>query len=354
MNPTVVSQDGLVDPNRPLRVAIVGAGAIGGLLAAWLGLRLPAERVRLAVLARGATLQALQTHGLRLQSGPAAWVQQVALAQVNADPAALGQQDVVIVAVKAPALASVAPLVAPLLAPHTQVLVAMNGVPWWFFQAMPAELAGPCAGLSLRSADPDGQIAAHIPTAQVVGCVVHISSSSPEPGLVCHGMGNGLILGLPAGGTSPALHALAALLGQAGLAVTLSACIQRDIWFKLWGNMTMNPVSALTGATCDAILDDELVRPFCSAVMREAQAIGERIGCGIGQSPEDRHAITRKLGAFKTSMLQDTEAGRPLEVDALVATVREIGQHLGHATPYTDALLGLTRLMARTRGLYRP
>jgi 2-dehydropantoate 2-reductase len=344
----------------PLRVVIVGAGAIGGLLGAWLGARLPAGRVRLSVLARGATLAALSHHGLRWESAAGAGLGEgqgaerhtVALAQVSADPAELGPQDVVIVAVKAPALASVAPLVRALLAPHTQVLVAMNGVPWWFFQALGPEVAGPCAGLHLQSADPHGAIAAAIPTAQVVGCVVHISSSTPEPGLVRHAMGNGLILGLPAGGLTPELQALGALLSQAGLAVTLSERIQRDIWFKLWGNMTMNPVSALTGAACDAILDDALVRQFCSAVMLEAQAIGARIGCAIEQSPEDRHAITRKLGAFKTSMLQDLEAQRPLEIDALVATVREVGQHLGVATPHTDALLGLTRLMARTRGLY--
>jgi 2-dehydropantoate 2-reductase len=145
---------------------------------------------------------------------------------------------------------------------------------------------------------------------------------------------------------------LAALLQRAGFNATVSERIQRDIWFKLWGNMTMNPISALTGATADRILDDELVRGFVTNVMREAAEIGARIGCGVDQTPEQRHEVTRKLGAFKTSMLQDTEAGRPLELDALVAVVREIAQKLDLPTPHTDAMLGLTRLMARTRGLY--
>ena len=325
------------------RIAIVGAGAIGGWMAAGLG-SLPPGRVALSVLARGATLAQFQQHGLRVEQGGA--VRHVPLL-ASADPNALGVQDVVILAVKAPALAAVAPQVRQLMGEHTRVVVAMNGVPWWFFHG----LGGPCDGLTLRSADPDGQIAAALPTAQVVGAVVHASATTPAPGCVRHVGGNGLILGTPAGGLSPELRALGAWLEEAGWAVSLSERIQRDIWFKLWGNMTMNPVSALTGATCDRVLDDELVRGLCSRVMEEAQAIGTRIGLPIAQTPEERHAMTRKLGAFKTSMLQDVEAGRPLELDALVGTVREIGQHLGEPTPFMDGLLGLTRLMAQTRGL---
>ena len=145
---------------------------------------------------------------------------------------------------------------------------------------------------------------------------------------------------------------MAALLEQAGFAVKQAEHIQQEIWFKLWGNMTMNPVSALTGASCDRILADPLVRSFLSAVMLEAQAVGQGIGCPIEQTPEDRHAVTAKLGAFKTSMLQDVEAGRAIELDALLASVREVAQHLGLRTPHTDALLGLTRLMAQTHSLY--
>jgi 2-dehydropantoate 2-reductase len=142
------------------------------------------------------------------------------------------------------------------------------------------------------------------------------------------------------------------LLRGAGFDVTESADVKRDIWYKLWGNMTMNPLSAVTGATIDRLLDDPLVLAWCSAAMREAASIGERIGCAVAQSPEDRHAVTRKLGAFKTSMLQDVEAGRAIELDALVTVVREMAQRLHIATPNIDALLGLTRVFARTRGLY--
>jgi 2-dehydropantoate 2-reductase len=173
---------------------------------------------------------------------------------------------------------------------------------------------------------------------------------------VQHASGQGLILGHPAGeaasdaDTVP-LQQAAALLAAAGFEVTVSPHIQRDIWFKLWGNMTFNPVSALTGATGDRILSDDLVRGFVSAVMLEAQAVGAAVGVPIAQTPEQRHEVTRKLGAFRTSMLQDLEAGRPLEIDALVGAVHEIGRHLQHPLPHTGALLGLVRLLAQTRGL---
>jgi 2-dehydropantoate 2-reductase len=165
-------------------------------------------------------------------------------------------------------------------------------------------------------------------------------------------MGRGLILGEPRGGDSARVQQLAALFSRAGFEVRSSARIRDDIWYKLWGNMTMNPVSALTGATLDRVLDDELVRDFCSAAMREAAAVGARIGCEVYESPEDRHAVTRKLGAARTSMLQDVEASRPFELDALLGAVREIGARVGVATPNTDALFGLARLLGRVRGLY--
>jgi 2-dehydropantoate 2-reductase len=326
------------------RVCIVGAGAIGGLFAGWLGSRLPPDEIELSVLARGATLAALRANGLQLQSGNE--TSQVAL-RASDDPHELGAQDLVVVAVKGPALAAAAASVAALLAPHTVVLVAMNGVPWWFFDGG----GGECAGLQLTSVDAGGVVRAAIPTHHVIGCVVHLSASVAQPGAVRHVMGNGLILGEPQGGRSERVDVLAGLLARAGFATTVSEHIQRDIWFKLWGNMTMNPVSALTGATADRVLDDPLVRGFCHAVMLEAKQIGAHIGCAIDQTPEQRHEVTRKLGAFKTSMLQDAEAGRQLEIDALVGAVREIGQHLKIDTPFIDALLGLVRLMAQVRGL---
>jgi 2-dehydropantoate 2-reductase len=220
-------------------------------------------------------------------------------------------------------------------------------VPWWFGSGAAGLPGGP-----LGSVDPGGSISAAIPYERVLGCVVHASASVAEPGLVQHKMGKGLIVGEAEGGESARSRAVADLLSHAGFDVTLSPRIRYDIWYKLWGNMTINPVSAMTGATADKLLDDPLVSGFCLAAMREAAAIGQRIGCEISETPEDRQLVTRKLGAFKTSMLQDVEAGRPIELDSIVGAAREIGQRVGVPTPNIDALLGLTRLFARTRGLY--
>ena len=332
-----------------MKICIVGLGAIGGLFAGWLASRLPPGEVEVSALARGETLAAVRRRGLLLHGPAGALSLQL---RVASDAAELGPQDLVVLAVKAPSLAAVAPAVQSLLAPHTRVLTAMNGVPWWFFSG----LAGPCEGLSLQSIDPGGVVAAAIPAEQVIGCVVHVSSLAPAPGEVRHISGTGLVIGHPAGrhvgAMDDRLEATSALLRRTGFTVTLSERIQREVWFKLWGNMTMNPISALTNATCDRILDDPLVRGFCSAVMLEAQAIGAAFGIPIEQRPEDRHAVTRKLGAFKTSMLQDLQASKPLELDALLGAVREIGGRLGLATPNIDALFGLARLLARQRGLY--
>jgi 2-dehydropantoate 2-reductase len=324
-----------------MKVTIFGAGAIGG----FLGTRLAQSGCEVAAVARGATAAALRAQGWRLQSGNSTIA---APARVAEKPSELGSQELVVVAVKGPALASVAAEISPLLDRDTIVMTAMNGVPWWFFH----EFGGEYAGMRLTSIDPDGSIAAAIPGRHVVGCVVHASCASPEPGLTRHNVGNRLIIGEPRGGDSPRVRELAETLARAGFDVEVSACIQRDVWYKLWGNMTMNPVSALTGATVDRVLDDPLVNGFCLEVMREAAAIGARIGCPIEQSGEDRNAVTRKLGAFKTSMLQDVEAGKPVEIDVLLSAVREIGQKVGERTFQLDALLGLSRLHARMRGLY--
>jgi 2-dehydropantoate 2-reductase len=323
------------------RVCIFGAGAIGG----WIGARLAQAGCTLSAVARGATLQALQQHGLRLEH--AGQTITVPL-QASDDAAALGPQDLVVVAVKAPAMASVAEAIGPLLGPQTVVLTAMNGVPWWFFQGF----GGAHAGTRLDSVDPGGRIAKAIAPEHVLGCIVHASCALRGPGHVLHHFGNQLIIGEPGGGISERVQALAALLQRAGIEAQPSEQIQKDCWYKLWGNMTVNPISAITGATTDKIMDDELVRGLVTAVMLEAKAIGASIGIPIAQQPEDRHAVTRKLGAFKTSMLQDVEAGRPVELDALVGAVRELGQITQTATPFTDALFGLARLHARERGLY--
>lgn len=325
-----------------LKICIYGAGAIGG----WIGARVAQlPNVQLSVVARGDTLRALQQHGLRLHSGEATLQTAV---QTSANPSDLGVQDLIVIAVKAPALQDVARHIAPLIGPHTVVLTAMNGVPWWFLQGF----GGAYANMPLKSVDANGVIANAIAPQHVMGCVVHASCSLRGPAQVQHHFGNGLIIGEPSGQNTERAQALFDLLKAAGFDVTLSEQIQKDTWYKLWGNMTVNPVSAITGATTDKILNDDLVRTFISNVMLEAKAIGERIGIPIDQQPEDRHAVTRKLGAFKTSMLQDVEAKRAVELDALVSAVRELGQITGVATPFTDALLGLARLHAQGLGLY--
>ncbi|OJY18158.1 2-dehydropantoate 2-reductase [Pandoraea sp. 64-18] len=327
-----------------MKVTIIGAGAIGGLLGARLA---AAGEARVSALARGATLAALREHGWRVKQGETVTIAPVDAALPLEDAGKLGVQDLIVIAVKGPALAQVASAVAPLLGPQTLVLPAMNGVPWWFCKGV-----APFGDDPLTSVDPDGAIGAAIPLANVIGCVVHASAATSAPGVVDHRMGRGLIVGEPGGGQSERVQRLAGLLTRAGFEVKASEHVRLDIWYKLWGNLTMNPVSAITGATIDRLLDDPLVRAFCSAAMAEAAAIGAKIGCAIEQSPDDRHAVTAKLGAFKTSMLQDVEAHRPIELDALVSVVREIGQRVSVPAPNIDALLGLTRLFGRIHGLY--
>ncbi len=324
-----------------MRVCIVGAGAIGGLVGAKLA---ASGEAQLSALARGATLASLRAHGWRVRHADSL-LQVPAHASDSAKE--LGPQDLVIITVKGPALTDVARAIGPLLGPATIVMPAMNGVPWWFGTGVKALGDKP-----LESVDPGGVIGKVIAIERVVGCVVHMAASTVEPGLVLHKMGEGLIIGEARGGKSDRVQAIADLLARPGFDVTHSADVRRDIWYKLWGNLTMNPVSAMTGATGDRILADPLVMTLCHNAMREAAAIGEKLGCPIDQAPEDRSKITARLGVFKTSMLQDAEAGRPLELDAIVGVVHELGTRLGVATPNVDAIFGLARLYGRVHGLY--
>ena len=324
-----------------MKACIVGAGAIGGSI----GFGLARAGCEVSCIARGQTLAAMREKGLRFTDGGP-----VEAVSINAVEAAgkLDVQDLVVLAVKAPALTEVAPLIAPLLGPDTIVLPAMNGVPWWFFQGF----GGRLAGTSLEPIDPRGIIASNIPPAAIIGCVVHFGASCPEPGLVKALSKRTLIIGEPSGKITERLNALGEILRKSGYTAQLTDSIQREVWYKLWGNMTMNPLSTLTGATMDKILDDPLVNQLCREVMAEAKSVGAKIGCPIEQSVDDRIAISRTLGAFKTSMLQDLEAGRPLELDAILTSVVEIGKLVGERTPYINTVLGLTRLKARTIGLY--
>ncbi|MFC4055047.1 2-dehydropantoate 2-reductase [Actinomadura syzygii] len=320
---------------------VFGLGAVGGLIAA----RLARSGVPVAGVARGATLAAIRERGgLVLAEGPDGEPSAPIPLTATDDPAGLGPQDVVVVAVKTTALLSAAPAIARVIGPDTVIVPAMNGLPWWFFHGLGHDIR-------LEATDPDGTLSRSLPADQVVGAVLHLAASCPEPGVVRHPAGERVILGDPAGGSARA-EPVAAALRRAGFEVETADRIQRAVWYKLWGNMTLNPLSVITGATMDRILDDPLARGFATACMREAAEVGARIGLPIDTDPEDRHAVSRGLGAVRTSMLQDAEAGRPVELDALVAAVTELGRAVGVPTPSVDALLGLARLNARVRGLY--
>ena len=324
------------------KVCVYGAGAIGG----WIGVALGLAGCQVSAVARSSTLQVLQRNGWHIHrpDGSHGHITVTATDQ----PAALGPQDLIVLAVKAPALPDVIAKIGPLIGPDTTILAAMNGVPWWFLEGV----SGTARGATLHSVDPDGRIARALPSSRILGCAVHSSCALDAPGVVRQSFGNRLVLGECDAPTSPRLQRWAGLLREAGIQVEESDYIQRDIWFKLWGNVTMNPISALTGATTDRLLADPQVLELVNAVMWEAKAVGAQLGITIDQDPEDRHAGTRKLGPFKTSMLQDLEANKPLEIDTLIHAVHELGQLTHTPTPHTSALFGLVRLMAQTRGLY--
>ncbi|WP_113698778.1 2-dehydropantoate 2-reductase [Nonomuraea lactucae] len=328
-----------------MRVCVYGLGAMGGMIAT----RLAAAGVEVSAVARGALLAAVRRDGLTLTE-PTPTGDKVVRASIRVSDRVedLGEQDLVVIAVKSTAVRTVAGRVGPLMGPDTCVLSTMNGIAWWFFAGLAPELRR----IQLESVDPAGELAAALPASRVLGAVLYLSASTPRPGLVRGGPGDRVIIGEATGGRSPRTDAVADVLRQGGFTIETSQLIQRDIWFKLWGNMTMNPISAITGATLDRILDDPQVRRLASTMMAEAAAVGERLGLPISADPEERHRATSLLGAAKTSMLQDVEAGRPIELDALVTAVTEIGRLFGLATPSIDAVLGLTRLHARVRGLY--
>jgi len=325
-----------------MKFCVYGLGAVGGLL----GGRLAAAGFNVSAVARGDTVSTVQRDGLKLSCNGNVDVVHL---EISDNPADLGPQDVVIVSVKNTAIESVAKGIAPLLHEGTTVLSAMNGVPWWFYRG----LTGVNQVKPIESVDPGGLISRSIPAERVVGCVTNLSSSMRVRGVVEHQANPKFTVGEPTGGaSSPRCAAILEAMAKAGLDAQGSKSIQQTIWFKLWGNMTVNPISAMTGTTSDLIVGDPLVRAFMARCMQEAKVVGSRIGIEIDSTPEARFDATRKLGVFKTSMLQDAEAGRGLELDALVAAVREIATDVGVETPNIDALFGLSRLHARQHGLY--
>lgn len=315
-----------------MKITIIGAGAIGG----WVGGRLAQAGHDVSMVARGATAAAL-ADGIAIVEGG---VETKGRPRIVTDCRTLGPQDVVVFAVKAPALAEAAELARPVIEPGTIIVPMMNGVPWWFVDGAP-----------LESVDPGARIAAALPMDQLLGCVVHAACRREASGRIVVAMLDHYLVGEPGGGLSARAEMVAAMLARAGLAGEAIPDIRRAIWYKLWGNMTANPISALTLATADRILANQQVRGFMLACMAEAAAIGAAVGCPIEESGEDRMKVTATLGAFKTSMLQDVEAGRPIELDALLAAPLEIAERVGVAAPNLAALHGLTRLMGESRGL---
>lgn len=325
-----------------MKICIFGAGAVGGVIAARL-----ATHHEISVVARGAHLTAIREHGLRIREG-ASGDMTTARVRAESDPARLGLQDYVIVTVKGQGLPGVAAAIGPLLASQTSVVTAMNGIPWWFFD----RLRFGDGRLRLECLDPDESVSRAIPTAQVVGCVVHLAASIAEPGLINHNMGARLIVGEPGGGNTDRTRRIAAALREARFEVVESPFIEKDFWVKLLGNVSFNPVSALTLATADRLIADPLVKDYLVAIMREGLAIGRAVGVDADIDPEARMDMARKLGVFKTSMLQDLEAGKALEIDGLLTATLEVARKAGVDAPATASLLGLIRLRAETTGQY--
>jgi 2-dehydropantoate 2-reductase len=311
--------------------------------------RLARSGHEVSALARGAHLEAIRTGGLRVRDGATGAVESYAV-RAEADPALLGPQDYVIVAVKAQSLSEVAERIAPLVGAGTSIITAMNGVPWWFFDRLP--FGG--GKLRLETLDPAGKLARAMPTERVVGCVVHLAASMPEPGLVSHNMGRKLVLGEPGGRNGTRTKNIAVALSTAGFEVIVSDFIEKEFWVKLLGNVSFNPVSALTVSTADSLIENREVKAYMVAIMREVLAIGRAVGVDADIEPEARVDMARILGRFKTSMLQDLEAGKPLEVDGLLAGTLEIAAKAGVPAPCTQALFGLIRARAVSTNQYQP
>lgn len=322
------------------RICILGAGAIGGFLGARVALAGAAE---VCLVARGRHLEALRADGLTLVTGEDRRVVRVPATDTPAD---LGPQDYVIVTLKANAVPAMVPAMAPLLGPDTCVVMGVNGVPWWYFHALP----GPWEGRRLASVDPGDTQWTGIGPARVLGCVVHPAAEVIAPGVVRHIDGTRFSLGEPSGERSQRALVLSAVLAAAGLKAPVRPDIRNEIWVKLWGNLSFNPLSALTGATLDVLCADEGTRGLARAMMVEAQAIAEALGVRFPIDVDRRIAGAAAVGAHKTSMLQDLERGRPMEIEALVGAVAELGRLVGVATPTVDTVLALARLRARLAG----
>jgi 2-dehydropantoate 2-reductase len=324
-----------------MKVCIFGAGAIGG----YMGVKLAKAGADVSLVARGPHLAAMQEKGLTLiEEGESTTVPVTA----SDDPAALGVQDYVIVTLKAHSVPPVVSKMAPLIGPNTTVVSGVNGVPWWYFH----KLEGTHEGTRLQSVDPGNVQWDGFGPDRVLGCVVYPAAEVIEPGVIKHIEGNRFSLGEPDGSKSERALALSKILSNAGLKAPVRPKLRDEIWVKLWGNLSFNPISALTHATLDVLCTDEGTRAVARNMMVEAQEIAERLGVKFPIDVDRRIAGGAAVGAHRTSMLQDLDQKRPMEIDALVASVQELGRVTDVATPTIDIVLGLIRLRARTAGLY--
>jgi 2-dehydropantoate 2-reductase len=315
-----------------MRVLIVGAGAIGG----WLAGVLARGGAEVALLARGATLAALHANGLALIEGERRTAFELPASDKASD---LPQPDAVVLAVKTYAFADAAAAAAPALRHRPLLVTAMNGLPWWFLEGLP----GPLAGMRPDSIDPGGRAAALLVEARPVAAVVHASTRAESPGVIRVVGTDRLILGEPDGATSPPIAELARLVTAGGLACHVTPDIRTEIWAKLWGNASMNPVSAIVRRSAYGIFGDPRLSELLCDLMHEFARVGDRLGLSLPMSVDERLAVTGKLGDFRTSMLNDAEAGRPLEVEGLLGVVVELAEKLGEPVPASRAVYALAR-----------
>jgi len=324
-----------------MKICVYGAGAIGG----HIGALLARGAAEVSLVARGPHLDAINRDGLRLRVGGEEIAARVAASD---DPGTLGVQDYVIVTLKAHQLAGAAPAMQALLGPDTAVVTAMNGIPYWYFHG----LAGPHAGTRIEAVDPGGTIWAAIAPERVIGCVVYTAAAVAEPGLVVHESGDRYSLGEPDGTKSERALKLAKAMGAAGMKAPVKTNIRDEIWLKLWGNLSFNMIAVLTHGPLDQMAGEPGTRAIARAMMVEAQAIGEALGVKFPFDVERRMDVAKAVGPHKPSTLQDLERGRPMEIDALLTAVQEMGALTGTPTPTIDLILTLVQQRARNAGLY--
>lgn len=322
-----------------MKIAIVGAGAIGG----YVGVKLALAGEDVTFMARGANLQAISARGMKLVMHDGS--EHVAgNVRASDDYAAVGPQDIVILALKANQVDAVATEVPKLFGPHTVVVTMQNGIPYWYFH----QHGGALAGSRVQSVDPTGRLLSLIPPERVIGCVVYPAAELVAPGVVRHIEGDRFPVGELDGRTSPRVQRVSDCFTHAGLKAPVLDDIRAEIWLKLWGNLTFNPISALTHSTLVDICQHPLTRQMAANMMGEAQAIAHKLGIAFRVTLEKRIAGAEKVGAHKTSMLQDIEAGRAPEIDALVGSVVELGRLTDTPTPHIDATYAMVKLLAST------